>query len=884
MQQRIDFFERLERYANERPDDVALQSVSGDFRYAPTWRTLAGEIRRLGSQLNLMMPRKTGAHVALLMDDSPRWGIAFIAAYSAGCVIVPLDPSQDAAALSEIVAHGECEALMFSERYAGAARQISEANKSLALIDDSFSPAATQESAGTPLPLVNRDPAADLAILYTGGTTGSAKGVRITEANLFWSVWDMLAVCPVTADDHILSILPLFHVMSLLANLLGPLYVGARVTYLAGRDPARILAAFQQEKITAFLCVPQFYYLLVRRVFEQVEAQPRLKRFAFYRLLSLSRFLRRRMKIRAGRILFSQIHGRFGSNFRLFGVGAASFAPDTAETMLDLGFNLFQAYGMTETAGPVTVDSPGPSGGSACGPPLPHAQIRIHDPDNDGAGEILIAGEHLTPGYWKDPQATAELMRDGWLWSGDLGFMDSAGKLRVTGRKKEVIVLSSGKNVFPEQIEYLIQKGSEFIREVCVVSRVSANGVEECLHAVIVPDFDRLRDRGVATVRDQIRYDIENTSRSLPTWQRVHSFEIRDTPLPRTSTRKLKRFDVHPSFSNSLTSGNPQVSSDSEPPVFALIRRIKKNCGPISPDSNLELDLGFDSLERVELLSNIRVHFGIEVSDEQAGHIFTAGDLARIVDDLARIVDTAAPPPNDTWVSWPAILRTPLSGEQETIASLYLRRRRALERGLFILCKLVGFAARLLLNLRVTGIEEIPREYPFIICSNHASYLDALLIAAALPFPAFCRLFFLGATKYMRTPRRRWFARLVRGIAIDAGANSSSALRLAAEGLKQGMVLCVFPEGHRSIDGNLLPFHNGPSILAIELSIPILPVGITGTQKVWGRGSAPIRLSPVEVRFGPPIDPATSPNREQLTLRLQQAVSKLLKLSGDALS
>src|ERR1700679_1192451 len=137
MQRRIDFFERLERYATERPDDVALQSVSGDLRYALTWRTLAVEIRRLGWQISLILHRKTGAHVGLLMEDSPRWGIAFLAAYSAGCVIVPLDTSQDAAALSEIVAHGECEALIFSERYAGAARQISEANKRLALIDDS---------------------------------------------------------------------------------------------------------------------------------------------------------------------------------------------------------------------------------------------------------------------------------------------------------------------------------------------------------------------------------------------------------------------------------------------------------------------------------------------------------------------------------------------------------------------------------------------------------------------------------------------------------------------------------------------------------------------------------------------------------------------------
>jgi long-chain acyl-CoA synthetase len=866
MHPRIDFFERLERYAAERPDDIALQCLSGEQRDPLTWRELADDVRRMSLEIDRAVDSRAGAHVGLLMEDSAQWGVAFIAAYSAGCVILPLDPSQDAAASAQIVANGECEVLIFSEMYAATADQIKEANSELNLLRYAR---GMPEGAEAPLPLVNRDPNADLAIFYTGGTTGYPKGVRMTEANLFWSVRDMLAVCPITAADHILSILPMFHIMALLANLLGPLYVGARVTYLPGRDPARVLDAFRGEGITAFLCVPQFYYLLVRRIMQQADAQSPRKRFVFYRLLSLSRFLRRRMNIRAGRLLFRPIHARFGPGFRLFGVGAASFSADSGETMLDLGFNLFQAYGMTETAGPVTVDPPGVNGGLTCGPPMLHAQIRIHNPDQDGIGEILIAGEHVTPGYWKQPEATAELIRDGWLWSGDLGLLDSGGRLRVTGRKKEVIVLNSGKNVFPEQIEYHLQTGSEFIREVCVVGLPSGNGGGDHLHAIIVPDLDRLKERGVANVQDQIRYDIENASRSLVSWQHVHGFEIRETSLPRTSTRKLKRVEVRPG-AVAPRPGNSE-SGEGEPEVFELIRRVKKNCGPIHVDSHLELDLGLDSLERVELLSNIRARFGIEISDEQAGQIFRAGDLARLINEGAHAKVGG-------WVSWPEILRAPLSDKEKRIASLYLRRRPVLDRVIFLVCRAAGFAARLLLNLRATGIQEIPRDYPFVMCSNHASYLDALLIAAVLPFAVFRRLFFLGAGKYARAPVQRWLARMMHGVSIDAGARAGSALRLAAEGLQMGLVLCVFPEGHRSINGALLPFHHGPSILAIEKGVPMVPIGLIGTQKVWGRATRRIRLSQVEVRFGRSIDPASFPDHEQLTRHLQESISQLIAL------
>jgi 1-acyl-sn-glycerol-3-phosphate acyltransferase len=203
---------------------------------------------------------------------------------------------------------------------------------------------------------------------------------------------------------------------------------------------------------------------------------------------------------------------------------------------------------------------------------------------------------------------------------------------------------------------------------------------------------------------------------------------------------------------------------------------------------------------------------------------------------------------------------------------------------MFVVCRLVRIAAKFLLKFQVTGTEKIPREYPFILCANHASYLDALLIAAAVPFPAFRRMFFIGGKKYFRNPLQRWFGRRLHALPIDAASHAAATLRLAAEGLKEGYVLCVFPEGHRSIDGTLLPFQKGPSILAIEAGVPIVPLGIVGTQKVWGRGSRRLRLSPVQLRFGAPIywysRETGQTNYEGLTTHLQAVIAELIRAPG----
>ena len=525
-----DFFQRLQRYGSERGAEIVFQNLREDRRETLTYAKFLHEVADLGGFL-LRLQLASGDRVGLLIEDGPRWGVAFVAGYSAGLVLVPLDPLQDPGAIAATVSDAGCKLLLVSECYLDLAKKIERKNVEIFCLQEGEIARVTGDHASMTLgvdatrwelPHVARNPEDDLAIFYTGGTTGAPKGVRLSEANFFWTIRDMAALFPYSFDDNILSVLPLHHIMSLQANFLGPLHLGFRVTYIQSRDPARVLASFRDENITGFLCVPQFYYLLLRRIHEEVARQSWLKRWAFYRFLSVSRMLRRSLGWEVGRLLFSPVHSRFGPRFRMFGVGGAIFAEESAELLRDLGFNIFQAYGMTETAGPVAITPPGRDIGLSCGPPMAHAQIRIDHPDADGVGDVLIRGEHVTKGYWNAPQANAELFSDGWLRSGDLGYLDERGRLHITGRTKEVIVLSSGKNVFPELLETYFQTGSPFIKEMCIVAVGAPDAAHERLHGIVVPDLERLAKDNIFNIGDRIRYEVETLSAKLPLFQRVH--------------------------------------------------------------------------------------------------------------------------------------------------------------------------------------------------------------------------------------------------------------------------------------------------------------------------------------------------------------------------
>ncbi|MEE2822899.1 MAG: AMP-binding protein [Acidobacteriota bacterium] len=887
----LNFFQKLSENQNRMPDHVALQYITRDTRESFSYSRVAEEVSKIGEFLkdHEIGP---GASVGILMENHPRWGIAFLAIQSAGARVVPLDTLNMTKTMAELIQHAECQFLISSHTLL---TEIDEIQRALPeplpilmtgeSVEEYFhwETALEQYTGMNSFPLVERPLDDPFVILYTSGTTGNPKGVVLTRRNLYCNVVEVLNQIQVSSQDHILSVLPLYHVLALMVNFMIPLYVGARVSYLDSLDAQQILKSFNKEQITIFICVPQFYYLAYHRILQEVQKQTFVKRFVFNRLLELSRFCNDRLSWNPGKLFFSSIHQKFGSRFRIFGVGGAHFDPKIARALRDLGFTIVQAYGMTETAALATLTPLKNSHVGSVGIPLSHMQIRIDQPDSNDVGEILIGGESVMSGYWKNPKATEETIRAGWLHSGDLGYLTEQGHLYITGREKDVIVLSSGKNIFPEEVEHFYQNACPQIKEICVVGVCAQTSIQEQekLHAVIVPDFEYMKSQQTTNSREIIRYMLETASQQLPLSKRVHSFEIRRDPLPRTTTRKIKRFQVKEELENQ---GSATMQSDSTEPIkpktitedeiFKIIQEMKRI--EVSHDGmSLELDLGFDSLERVELVSTIQERCRVQIPDEVAAQILTVGELVKAVEGMST---GELQEHQDIRLSWNEILKEPLQPEDQKKVQEILAPKPLVEFAFYLVAKVTYALSVTLFRLKVTGKENLPREYPYLICPNHLSFLDAFFVVAPLPYRVIKKIFFLGYADYFNRFPLTFLGRLIKVIPVDADRHLRQALRLGAEGIMQGYCLCVFPEGERSINGHLKPFRKGAAILAKELKVPVVPTAIMGTYEVWPRGINKIKLHPVTLRFGSLVDrPSEEDSYESYNERLFHTINHLIK-------
>ncbi len=890
----LDFFAKLRENTERLPDHVALQLVGDEGREPYTYARLSEEIGKISLYLQ-NQGIKPGDTVGIVMENHPRWGIAFLAAQSAGARVVPFDVLHTAQTLAGLISHSESSMLIVSstllEKFEEVQTLLPKRLPALILGEgcdgyDRWEKVLEATPEAPSIPLVERSLDETLVIVYTSGTTGDPKGVMLTERSVYRNVVEVLKAIDVSPQDHVLAVLPLYHVLALMANFIIPLYVGARVTYLDELDPQKIMRAFRDEGITAFACVPQFYYLMYRRILQEVERQSWLKRRLFRSFFSLSRFCNRNLSINLGKLLFGAIHRRFGK-MRLFAVGGARFDPQIAHQMRALGFNLAQAYGLTETSAVSTIALWDSNGLGSVGKPMPHVKLEIDQPDDGGIGEVLIGGEHLMKGYWRNPSATAEALQNGWLHTGDLGRIDEKGFLHITGRKKDVIVLSSGKNIFPEEVEYAYEQKLPLIAEMCVLGVKDSTSElgEEKLHAVIVPDFEYMKKNQVVNLSEMMRYLLESTSQQFPAHKRVRSFEIRREPLPRTTTRKIKRFEIQQGLKADESAGEPRFEGEPYRPrgpveekIYALIRGTGK-IAEVHPEMSLELDCGFDSLERVAFLSNIQDSFQVTISDSAATDILHVKDLVKAVEQrLSGEIDDQA---EETTRSWAKLLNAPLSEEEEQAVHRLLRRRPIIE---LIYCVgttlLLWTSAKILFRLKIRGTEHLPNDYPFLICPNHLSFTDGFFLAPTLPFRVLRRQFYLGYSSYfVPGSLTGWLGSLIKVVPVDADRNLRKALRLGAVGLREKLVLGVFPEGERSIDGTLKRFRKGPAILAVELQVPVVPCAILGTYEVWARGTGKFRLHPVSVRFGPPLKPPPHGEGayEEFTHELREAVARLIE-------
>ena len=903
------FYDRFVECAERWPDHVALELQRHDHIESCTY----AELRRMAESIGRWITENGFAHgsrLAILADNHPRWVAAYLGTIAAGCVVVPLDTALHDDQVAKLLKDSGASAIFCDVKHFLTARPaVGDLKPGTILMDPDrmTSQSFDERWLGTLPAIFKAGPGEfrtvdakndDLAsLLYTSGTTADPKGVMLTHANFLGEVEAVFDWVDLSPSDALLGVLPLFHVLAQMANLLLPLVKGSRVVYLETLNTTELLRALSERNITAFAVVPQFFYLIHERIFQEIKKRGPLTQKLFGAMVALNRTLRK-VGINAGPIFFRKIHHSLGPKMRYLVTGGSRFDPTIARAFHDLGIDVLQAYGLTETTAAVYANSPHDNEIGSVGKAMKGVEGKIVDPqpqeEGPPVGEVALRGAVVMQGYWNRPDATAAVLRDGWFLTGDLGYFDSRGHLFLTGRKKEVIVLSNGKNIYPDEIETHYLK-SPFIKEIAVMGLEGKPGEGgDRLHAVIVPNFDQLRQHKIVNAKEVIRYDIEGLSSRIPSTKRIGSYEIWQEDLPRTTTRKIKRFEVEKraraNRSNKVAddselSGEKPLTADEaawleQPEVqrgLKIVREAARSAPPnLQPTLNLELDLGLDSMQRVEVLSRLEEELGGDIEESQLAEIYTVRDLVDAVLQSAA-AGAGGRGSRVTFAGWKAILAEDPE-DPEVLALAHPNRFNDVS--WYLVSRVFQLIALDRFHLKVSGLEKLPKSGPFILCSNHQSYIDPLVLAGFLPGSLFCRTFAVGTSDIFGQGLMRRLARSIKVVVVDPDANLIPAMRAGAFGLRHGMALILYPEGERSIDGTPKVFKKGAAILSIHMQVPIVPMAIDGFFEAWPRSRPFQGFSDLKMVIGDPIQPlpeseASEAAYEKLTSELKARVIEM---------
>jgi long-chain acyl-CoA synthetase len=904
------FCQRIVASASTRPDKVAMMVIEPEGKETITFGSMLAQIRSIAyrlSQENIGF----GDRVALIGENHPNWAIAYLGIIYRGAVVTPMDPAATTQALAAFLKGSEAKLAFISPasvaKFRAACEQIGNNIPAVALrsLTQPDGLACFEDWAETPTPkeFTEAPPpakAADLAVLmYTSGTTGAPKAVPLTHGNIYAESTKVQEVMRISDQEVVLSLLPLFHAYSQIVNLWLATIIGARVVYLTELSSAGIERGLREGGATALIGVPRLWYLFHKKIFDALHDRPAPVRFLFRLMLALNGLLRDWFGLNAGRYFFKPVHRSFGGRLRLAVSAGASFDENVARDFHRLGFTILQGYGLTETSGAATVTRFEDNKIGSVGTPLNGVEVKIDEPSDEGIGEVLIRGPVVMSGYYRNPEANREAFTsDGWFRSGDLGRFDKQGHLYIVGRKKDVIKLPSGKNVFPEDVEAHYEH-SPFVSEVCVLGVKDESsqfkGAEK-LRGVVVPNFEYLKAQHIANAREWVLWELENLGRELPEYQRVHDFVLRAESLPRTSTRKIRRFELRSQLEAMRKGeGNGRESktvvlSETDRALMetpagrataAIVKQHLRAIDVIHPQMNFEIDLGLDSLARAECVVGIEQRLGIELKPEEVASVQRVGELVELAN--AKITGKPQLVPAETEFHWHDVLAGTYEESREV--DQLLRRKPGVVLLAYVVLRMINLGARLLFRMEVRGRDVLTwLEPPYLICPNHQSYIDPFLVCSTFPRHVLEKTFHVGASMYFTNTAMAQLAHLINVVPIDPDTELLRAMRAASTGLRAGKILNIYPEGQRSFDGQLHDFKKGAAILATELKLPIVPVALDGAFRIWPRKSWRFRLAKVRIRFGEPIDAAaissTEPDAEvvyeKVTVELKQRIQQML--------
>lgn len=794
----------------EYPDKKVIIAAQGDVTYS--------QFLKNTRQFAMLFENKNFNKVAIYAENSPAWIYAFYAALQNNCIAVPIDFLASAEDVAYIIDDCKPELLFISsgmkESFGKVEKVIAHRPEIKVFEELTFEGDTTENEWIGP---ENEDTTA--VIIYTSGTTGSPKGVMLSYTNIIQNMTAVIDCKIFTPDRQVMIFLPLHHVFPLVGSLMTPLYVGTTVVLTPSMQSSDLMKTFAENQVGVFLGVPRLYELMYKGIKAKID-----KSLVGRILLKLVMKTKNR---KLGKKVFGKVHKSFGGHLQFMIAGGAALNKEVGHFFYNLGFDILEGFGMTEAAPMITFPRPGRVKIGSTGEALPGLSVEIRD------GEIVAKGPSIMKGYYNRPEETAEVIKDGWLHTGDLGHLDKEGFLYITGRKKEIIVLPNGKNINPVEVETKLGGFSPAIKEVGVFMH------KEILHAVIYSDFSFLAENNITDFNQYFR-DLVITpfNAEMSSYKRIMQFTLVKSELPRTRLAKLQRFKLAELIEQ------PEIKkSVSEEPETTEYHAIKSFIETqvdmdVLPDHHLVFDISMDSISKLSLIDYIEKTFGINFSEEQLLKFPSVKKIAEHIQANKLFHKTEQ---QSTWSG-------DLKEGQEVI----------LPKTSFLLGPIVKSVRRifnLFFKYEVKGLENIPKG-PCFFAPNHQSKLDAFLVLSYLDNEVLKETYSYAKKDHVNGPIRRYLASRTNIIVMDLTNDLKYSIQKMAEVVKQGKKILIFPEGTRTKTGEMGDFKKTYAILSTELNIPVVPIAISGAYKAMSSGQKRIkRGEKITVEFLPAVYP-----------------------------
>lgn len=819
-------------------DRIAIMSSGKDV----TYQEMLQHVSVFGSHTRELNPKKT----IIFSENRIGWVYAFFSVWQNRSIAVPVDATATVSDLEYIVRDCTPECMWVSEACEKVAREVVSRLdfdvRILVINEVEKEDISGFDIVPSTLDEKSYEDDAIALIIYTSGTTGSPKGVMLTYRNL-WA--NKAGVCDevnvFNGKRRTLMLLPVHHVLPLMGTVIIPILQGDGIIICETLQGPDIMEALCRGKVGIFVGVPRLWQMLYSGIMKKINAS--------FVARTLFTICKKAKSPKLSRIVFSSVHKKMGGHLDYCVCGGAALDKEIGEGLTALGINLLEGYGMTEMAPIIAFTRPGDYICGCAGLPLPSVECKIVN------GELCCKGNNLMKGYYNRPEETAQVIdSDGFLHTGDLAYLDEKGRVYLTGRTKEIIVLSNGKNVQPNEIEYKLEKYENRVKEAAVVQ----NG--DMLMGIIVPNEAWARNLSDEEVEITLKKEvIEPYNLTVTNYKKLMSIFVYRGDLPRTKLDKLQRFKLKDILKSKGESVKSKVESAEE--MSNEMRIIKdyiesEKKVEVHADDHLETDLAFDSLDKVGLQGFIEQTFGVDIQPEM---MTTLRSVAEKVESGKTHVDVNK-------MDWHEMLLANNSSLELPSTSVFYPLHAKL------------FKSFLKLNnrLKIVGEKNVPKKGPFIIAPNHQSFLDGPIVASGLSCKTLRNSYFFATEEHVKRPVVKSLAKRNNIILMEKRNLKNSILKLS-EVLKLGKSVVIFPEGSRSYDGEMVPFKKTFAILSKELNVPVVPVCIRGAYDVLPRGSKWIKPKKIEVEYLPPVMPENGDTYDSISDKVRDSIQKGLK-------